>query len=75
MGIDAGDLWGGVWANAQGASRELIDQLEGLKVQSRTRPAQQGLKVLQQRGDDQLIPIGAGTIQKQAPKLLYLSGL
>ena len=41
MRINAGNLGGGVGAQAQGAPGELIDQLEGLQIQRFTRAGQQ----------------------------------
>jgi hypothetical protein len=73
--IYAGNLGGRIWAHAQGSARELIHQLERLKVQLGARSTQQGLQMLKKRGNDQLIAKGASTVQKQAPEFLDLSGL
>jgi hypothetical protein len=41
MGIDAGNLWGCVGSQTKHATRNLIDQFEGLKVQGFASPGQQ----------------------------------
>ena len=70
MGVNTGHLGCAVGAQAQGASRELIDQLEGLQTQGLSRAGQQRLQVLEQRRHDQLIAIAAGRIEQHAPELL-----
>ena len=73
--INAGDLGRGVGAQAQGAARQLIDQLEGLQVQRFAGAGQQRLQVLQQRRHDQLVTVAAGGVQEQAAQFFDVTRL
>jgi hypothetical protein len=64
VGVDARHLRRGVGAQAQGAARELVDQLEGLQAQRLAGAGEQGFEVLQQRRHHQLIAIAARGIEQ-----------
>ena len=70
VGIDAGDLWRAVGAQAHHAARELIDQLEGLQIERLAGAAEQRFQMFQQRRHDQFIAIATRCIEQVATKFL-----
>jgi hypothetical protein len=62
MRINARHLWGGVGTQAHHAARDLIDQLEGLKVKGLACASEQRLNVLKQRRRHQLKAIASGCV-------------
>ncbi len=63
VGIDACNLRRDVGAKAHLPARLRIDNLEGAQIQIRTRSCQQGLQILDMRGDDKLIAPALKQIQ------------
>ncbi|MOA09135.1 hypothetical protein D3C78_1289440 [compost metagenome] len=66
VGIDTGHLLGGIGAQTQRTSGQLVDQLERLQVQGFAGTRQQGLQVLQEGRHDQLIPIATRRIEQSS---------
>ena len=75
MGINARHLRRGVSTQTQGATRQLVHQLEGLQIQGLARAGQQGLQMLQQRRHDQLVAIATGGIQHFAAEFFDVASL
>ena len=75
MGVDAGHLGGGVGAQAQRATRELVHQLEGLQVKGFSRAGQQGFQMLQQRRHDQLVAIATRGVEQFATEFFDVASL
>ena len=75
MGVDPCDLRRGVRTHAQHPAGQLVDELERLKIERLARTCQQRLQMLQQRRDDQFIPIAAGCVQQASAKLFDVARL
>ena len=75
MGIDAGHLRRGVSPYPQGATTELVNQLEGLQVQGFAGAGEQRFEVLQQRRHDEFIAVAAGGIQEKTAQLFDVARL
>ena len=73
--INSRDLGRGVGAQTQGATGELVHQLESLQAQSFAGARQQRLQVFKHGRHDQLVAIATGTVEQQAPELFNVPGL
>jgi hypothetical protein len=70
VGIDSGNLGGGVSTHTHGVPAELINKLEGLELERLTSSRQQRVEVFKQRGHDKLETIAARHVQ-QAPAKFF----
>ena len=75
VGIDARDLWRGVGAQTHAASRQLVDQLEGLQVERFAGTGQEGFEMLEQRRHHQLVAIATGGVEQLASKFFDVARL
>ena len=75
MGVNACNLRRAVGAQTHHATRQLINQLEGLQVQRLAGARQQGLQMFQQGGHDQLIAIASRHVQKVSTYFFDVAGL
>ena len=75
VGVYARHLWGAVGAQTERPARQLIDQLEGLKIECLASAREQGFKVLKQWRHDQLIAIAAGSVEQISAQLFDVPGL
>ncbi|MCY1549090.1 hypothetical protein D9M68_852440 [compost metagenome] len=73
--VDAGNLRRAVGAQAERAARELIDQLEGLKIERFTGAREQRFQVLQQRRHDQFVAIATRCVQQPPAEFFDVASL
>ena len=66
-GVDAGHLGGHVRADPHHPARQLIDQLEGMKLQILAGARQQRLQVLDERRGDDLVAAAIEQIEQRTP--------
>ena len=75
VGVDTRRLGRDVRAYAQQAAADLVGHLEGLVLQVLAGPGEQGVEVLDERGDHQLISPAAELVQQAAAQGFQARGL
>ena len=75
MGIDASHLRRGVHTQTQGATGELVDHFESLKVQCTACAGEQGFDMLQEGRHHQLIAKTLCSVQAQTTQFFDVPGL
>ena len=70
VGVDARDLGGHVRPDPHHPARQLVDQLEGVKIEVLAGARQQRLQVFDERGGDDLVAPSGEQVEQRAPRPL-----